>query len=102
MRIALVIALTASPAFAYEDATATAYALGSVLGSEAPCGLSLDAASIEAFVAERVDPAEMGFAGYLAGIASAYAAQVEAMTEAAKAAHCKAVAGSAAHYGLLK
>lgn len=102
MRLAALLVALASPALAYEDATATAYTLGSVLGSEVLCALALDANAVEAFVADRVDPAEMGFASHLAGIASATAAQVEAMTEAAKAAHCKAVAGSAAHYGLLK
>ena len=102
MRFALALCLVASPALAYEDATVTAYTLGSVLGSEMPCAITLDAAAVEAFVAARVDPAEMGFANHLAGIANATSAQVSAMTEAAKAAHCKAVAGSAAHYGLLK
>lgn len=102
MRIALALALLASPAHAYEDATATAFTLGSVLGSEVACKLSLDASAVGAFVAERVDPAEMGFANYLGSIAKATSAQIEAMTEAAKAAHCKAIAGSAAHYGLLK
>jgi hypothetical protein len=102
MRLASLLAVLASPALAYEDAPVTAYTLGSVLGSEVPCELTLDSAAVEAFVAARVDPAEIGFANHLAGIASATTAQVEAMTEAAKAAHCNAVAGSAAHYGLVK
>lgn len=102
MRIAALVCLLASPALAYEDATMVAYTLGGVLGSEVVCGLTLDTAAVEAFVAERVDPAEMGFANHMAGIAHGTATQVDAMTEAAKAAHCKAVAASAAHYGLIK
>lgn len=102
MRSVLALALIASPALAYEDTTKMAVTLGSVLGSEAACGLSLDVAAVEAFVAARVDPAEMSFANALGMVSRGTATEVEAMTEAAKAAHCKAIAESAAHYGLLK
>ena len=57
---------------------------------------------MQAFVAERIDPAEMGFATHMSGIASATAAQVDGMTDAARAAHCQAVTASAQFFGLTR
>ena len=102
MRFALVLSVVASPALAYEDPNKTALALGTMLGSEVARGFTLDVDAIERFVAERIDPAEMNFASALDLMSQGTAVQVDAMTEAAKAAHCKAVSASAAHYGLMK
>ena len=102
MRLALILACVASPVIAYENANKTALALGTVLGSEVACGFDLDTAAVQAFVAERVDPAEMNFASSLDLMAQGTAVQVEAMTDAAKAAHCEAVTASAKHYRLMK
>lgn len=102
MRLALMLALIATPAVAYENANKTALALGTILGSEVACGFALDVQAVEAFVGERVDPAEMNFASSLDLMAQGTAGQIKAMTEAAKAAHCKSVAASAEHYRLMK
>lgn len=95
------------PAFAEQDIEAMMRSqallaqIASILGSEEACGLPLDPAAMERWVAENVDPADPGFTATLPMIVRGNALQIEQMTPAAKAAHCASARMQADHFKLL-
>lgn len=76
--------------------------LGSLLAAEDYCGLKYDPAAIQAFIDEKADPSDMGFASNLQAMTSAQEFSLEAQGEAAKVAHCHAIERSAKHFGFIK
>ncbi len=102
MRLALAACLIATPALAYEPAQAVALDLAGILGSEAACGLTINPEGVKAYIAERVDPADIGFASDLRTLSGGAAYNIKQLSPVALVAHCEAVKRSAAHYGLIE
>jgi hypothetical protein len=75
--------------------------LGTILGSEAFCGLELDQAGIAAWVKTNVPPDRMDFQGQLQMTTMGQKAFNDSMSQSAKTAHCAAVEQSAHSAGLL-
>ncbi len=93
----------AAPAAAQTMASMqSATELGTVIGSEQACGLTLDQAGIEAWIAANVAEDDMSFASTLNMMVQGTAFQIEEMTQSAKTAHCAAVKRSAGKMGLIR
>ena len=106
-RLAVLLAFAGLPAFAQDfdqkmKSMSNAVNLGTVLASEQPCGLTLDPAGIEAWIAKNVDKSDLSFASNLSMMSMGQDAQIAAMTPSAKIAHCATVKMTAGSMGLLK
>lgn len=73
--------------------------LGDVIGSEEFCGLAYKQAAIEAFIAKKVDAADMNFAGTLEMAVQAQEMQNNEMSASQKTAHCAQIKRVAKKYG---
>lgn len=78
-----------------------ASALGTVIGSEAACGLSYDQAAIEAFIEKKVPADDMAFPSALDLMVGGTTAKIEDMSQSAKTAHCAQVRRIARSYGFV-
>lgn len=76
--------------------------LGSIVGSEAFCGFTLDQEGLAKWIEQNVPPERMDFPGLFQMSVLGQKAFNDAMTESAKTAHCAAVIQSAHQNGLLK
>lgn len=96
--------VAAGPAVAMTDIEAIllANSLASVLASEQACGLSYDQTAIAAFIAKEVPPERMDFASTLQTQTMGQEMMMADMSASAKAAHCAAIAQTAAHFGFTK
>lgn len=81
---------------------ARASELGAILGSEEFCGLTLDQAGIEAWIAANVSKDDLSFPTNLQTMTMGQKYNQEGMSGSAKIAHCAAVKQSAAAAGLIK
>jgi hypothetical protein len=88
-------------AAAGSDSTQIALELGSVLASEAECGLSYNQQAIEAFIERKVDASDMGFASTLQAMTSGSKFQIEGMTPSQRTAHCVQIRRVAKKYGFV-
>jgi len=79
----------------------TASNLGTIFASDKVCSPTLKQPAIQAFIAEKVDPADMGFANMLTSMIMGMEFQMQSMTPSAKTAHCAAITQSARHFGLI-
>jgi hypothetical protein len=75
-----------------------AQSLGTLLASEAFCGLQYDQAAIAAFIATEVSPDDMQFAPTLQMMTLGASSELEGMSASAKTAHCASVTQSARHH----
>lgn len=81
---------------------ARASELGAILGSEELCGLTLDQAGIEAWIAANVAKDDLSFATNLQTMTMGQKYNSEGMSASAKIAHCAAVKQSATAAGLIR
>lgn len=106
MRVGLVVCglvLGAPGAMAQDlNSMMRAQELATVLAAETVCGLTLDQAGIEAWIAQNVADTDLSFAGTLQVMTQGAAFQANGMTAAAKTAHCAAVKRTAGTMGLIK
>ncbi len=100
--VAILAILAAGPALAQRDSTTVAIELGTMLGSEAYCGLSYRPEAVEDFIGQHVSPSDMGFASTLEMMTSGTEYDLDGKSPSAKAAHCSAVTRSARHYGFIE
>lgn len=100
--VAIMATLAAGPALAQKSSTTVARELGSLLASEAYCGLAYDQAAVAAYIDAQVDPSEMGFASTLEIMISGAEYDLDGKSPSAKTAHCSAVTRSARHYGFIE
>lgn len=101
IRLFALAALAATPAVAQIDTLRLASDLGTVIGSEALCGLSYDQAAIAAYIDANAPADDMGFAGTMTMMAQAAEMNNANLSPSARTAHCAAVAKSARHYGFI-
>ena len=73
--------------------------LGTVIGSEAFCGLTYDHDAIAQWVDENVSADDMSFASTLNMMTMGQEYQNAAMSDSAKAAHCRSIVRVAQSYG---
>lgn len=100
---ALTLMISTASATAQDlDSMMRASELGTVIGSEELCGLTLDAAGIEAWIATNVAKDDLSFASTLQTMTMGQEFQQRDMTVSAKVAHCAAVKQSAGAMGLIK
>ena len=99
----LPLALAASPALALDDlqALTLANSLGTLIASEAACGLTYDQTAISRFITERVPPERMDFASQLQLQTMGIEFQLQGMSPSALTAHCAAVTQSARREGFI-
>lgn len=76
--------------------------LGTVIGSEAACGLTFDQGAIAAFIEDEVAADDMGFASTLTMMVQGQEYMIEEMSKSARTAHCTQVARVAKSYGFIK
>lgn len=76
--------------------------LGSLLGSEAFCGLTFNQDAVVEWIDANTDPADMGFASALQMMTDGSKFNLEGMSATAKSAHCRAVERTAKHYGFIQ
>jgi hypothetical protein len=105
----LVFFLLLAPSFSFAEDFETkmesmgrAQELGTVLGSERLCGLPLDQAGIEAWIASNVAPDDLSFASNLQAMTMGQEFQQNNMSTSSKIAHCAAVRQSAKAMGLIQ
>jgi hypothetical protein len=96
--IALAALLVAGPVNAYENVN-LAKGLGSVLASEALCGLTYDQAAIEAFIEKNVPAGDTQFPDLLVTETWAAGQDNQGMSESAVTAHCAQIVRIAEGYG---
>lgn len=84
------------------ESMSRAQELGTVLGSEIFCDLTLDQAGIEAWIAANVAPDDLSFASSLQMMTAGQEFQQKDMSASSKTAHCAAVRQSARTMGLIK
>ena len=106
-RLLVLLLLAPNPTFAEDlqekmESMARAQELGTVLGSEDLCDLTLDQAGIEAWIAANVAPDDLSFASSLQTMTMGQAFQQDNMSTSSKTAHCAAVRQSARTMGLIK
>jgi hypothetical protein len=75
--------------------------LGTLLASETPCGFAYDQAAIQTYIDKNVPTSEMGFAPMLDMMVMGAEQNFSDMTESTKVAHCRAIEGTARHYGFI-
>ena len=108
MKRTLPLALAASAAFLMSTGWTRAtdqslyYDLGTVIGSEASCGLTYDQDAIRAFIEKHVSPGDMEFIGDLDMRVSNVESEIEHMPVSQKTAHCTQVTRAAKVYGFVK
>lgn len=103
MRLVVLLCLAAAPVYADQfQSMQNATNLGSILASEGPCGLTLDPAGIEAWIANNVAPDDMQFASTLGTMTMGQEVMISEMTASAKIAHCASVRQTATTLGLIK
>ena len=89
-----VIALPAS-AQQYMDGTKFALTLGGLLGAETACGLTYDVDSVEQYITDNADPADIAIASALSLMTGGTKIEFETMSASEKAAQCKLAERSA-------
>lgn len=87
---------------AQADSMSVAMELGNVLGSEAACELTFDAAAIERFVESHVAADDMAFAGRLQMMTAGSEMQVQEMSASARIAHCAQIRRVARSNGFIE
>lgn len=100
---AALFAVMAVPAAAQDQMQTinAASQIGTVLGSEEPCGLSYNADAVAGWIDTMVAPDNLEFAPMLNTMTMGTAFQIEQMTDTARAAQCHTVERTAKHYGLI-
>ncbi len=106
-RLLVFLLLVPNPTFAEDlqkrmESMGRAQELGTVLGSENLCDLTLDQAGIEAWIAANVAPDDLSFASNLQTMTMGQEFQQNNMSASSKTAHCAAVRQSARTMGLIK
>lgn len=76
--------------------------LGSVIGSEEPCGLTYNQEAIEKFIDNKVPGDDMGFTSMLSMMTDGTALQIKDMSTSAKTAHCRQIKRVAKSYGFIE
>lgn len=106
MRVVLMlaaIAATTYPALGQGlESMQTATALGSVLASEKPCGLTYDQAAIAAYIESKVSADDMSFPSTLQMMVQSQEYQLGEMSESSKTAHCTQIARVAKSYNFIQ
>lgn len=104
-RILLITLAAAAPNAAAAQSMDTlqlANDLGTILGSEEPCGFSYDQSAISAWIDQKTDPADMSFTSMLSAMTGGAAYGFADMSASAKTAHCRSVERNAKHYGFMQ
>lgn len=98
------LGLLAAPALAQSGKAPIQIAsdLGTLLASEAPCGLAFDQAAIQTWIAGNAPVDDMGFAGSLDSFTRGYGRRFDEMTPSARTAACAAATGTAKRYGFIE
>lgn len=91
----------ATPAAAQFESMKLASELGSVLGSEAFCGLAYKQDVIAAYIEANAPKDDMGFASNLSLMVQGNEAQNQSLSTSAKTAHCTAITQTARHFGFI-
>ncbi|MBN9044651.1 MAG: signal recognition particle [Rhizobiales bacterium] len=99
--LAVAIGVTLSAAPARADSMVVANELGTILGSEEYCGLSLNQAGIEAYIEKRVRADDTQFAPMLNMMTEGTKVELRDQSPASKVAHCAQVRRSAKAHSLL-
>ena len=100
----IAVILFPTPALAWNDmeSMTLAHELGSVLASEAACGLTYDQDAIAAFIEKKVPADDMGFPSSLNMMTVGSEAQIADMSTSAKTAHCTQIRRIAKSNGFLR
>ncbi len=96
------VGLTSSASAQSLDTFQLANDLGSVLGSEAACGLQFDQSAISAFIETKVKADDMSFASTLQTMVMGHEHQLQQMSVSAKTAHCTQIARVAKSYNFIR
>lgn len=99
--LASFMALPASAQMSELERMSLAGDLATVLASEEGCELSYDQGAIEAFIDERVDADDMGFASNLGLMTSGAARRFQQLSQSGKTAHCAQIRRVARSYGFI-
>ena len=104
LRPLLLAACLATPAAAMTDLELMEIttSLGSILASEAFCGLSYDQAAIADFITANVPADRMDFPSQLQMMVMGSEFNQQGLSPSAKTAHCASVTQIARHHGFLK
>lgn len=97
--VAASIAVIAISVPARADSMNTAVALGSVLASEEPCGLTYDQSAIEAYISKNVKADDMQFPSTLQMMTEGQKYQMKDMSASQMTAHCAQIKRLAKSYG---
>jgi hypothetical protein len=85
-----------------DDSDEIASQLGTLIGSEAACGLTYDQDAIERFINEHVKPSDMSFPSMLDLMTGGTQYEIKRMSESALTAHCAQIRRIAKQYGFTK
>lgn len=98
-----VLVLVGSTALAdeYPDQFIFASQLGTLLGSELPCGMSYDIQAVNAYIDANADPKDLSVLSQLNFHTFSTKGGLETMDATAKAAQCRVAARSAAALGFV-
>lgn len=75
--------------------------LGSVLGSEAACGISIKQDAVAGYIQQAVPADDMSFTSELNSTTDVMRYDLQAMSEAQKSAHCTQIRRVAQSYGFI-
>lgn len=100
--VAALVAFSGAANAQGNDSFQIALELGTVLGSEAACGLSYDQAAIEAFIDDRIAADDMSFPSTLNTMTGGTEFEIAEMSPSSKTAHCRQIRRIAESYGFVE
>lgn len=100
-RSIVALMMLASPAAAQMESIKLATDLGTVIGSEKLCGLTLKQDAIATYINENAPKDDMGFAQTLTMMVQGTEFNNTNLSASGKTAHCAAVTASARHFGFI-
>jgi hypothetical protein len=100
--LSVILLMLATPAAAQNlESMQKATNLGTIIASESACGLTLNQAGIQAWIAANVSPDDLDFASTLSMMTLGSEMQINDMSTSAKTAHCATVVMTARSEGLI-
>lgn len=97
----LVLLSSSAGAWGDLDRMKLSSALGDVLASEKPCGLSYKQDAISKFIDSKVPANDMDFPSHLSMQTTGRGVMIKEMSESAKTAHCRQIERVAKSYGFI-
>lgn len=101
LTLAAILAAMMTPAMAQGVSYQTAQELGTILGSEEFCAITINEDGLDAYIDARVPADDLDFADDLNGLVGLQGFQNQNMSASQKRAHCRQVKRSGKHHGLI-